>query len=166
VPSQRGRARKRRAVRRSVGARRLLGTLDMPVSASRVTSLALGFLYVALACVGAIQLFVLVLEQYTMARFWEKWVVDYPLAGTYLPFCVIALASGILVGLVVGILAKAKGPAIAAWAGFCACILSFIAATAAGGITWAAINIAFIAPPFIAGGLLLGALAGRKLRHA
>ena len=134
--------------------------------ASRFTGLALSFLYVALACVGAIQLFVLFLEQYTMARFWEKWVVDYPLAGTYVPFCVIALASGTLVGVVVGILAKAKALAIATWAGLCACILSLIAATAAGGITWAVINIALIAPPLIAGGLLLGALAGRKLRHA
>ena len=124
------------------------------------------FLYVALACVGAIQLFVLVLEQYTIARFWEHWVVEYPIAGTYIPFCVIALVSGVLIGSLVGLLARARALVVAAWAGLSVCVLSFLAAAVAGGIDWAVANVTLIAPPIIAAGLVFGALLGRKLRHA
>jgi hypothetical protein len=119
--------------------------------APRASQAALNFLYVALACVGAIQLFVLILEQYTIARFWEHWVVKYPIAATYIPFC---------------IMAKARALAVAAWAGLSVCVISFVAAAAAGGIDWAVANVALIAPPLIAAGLVLGALLGRKLRHA
>lgn len=134
--------------------------------ASRASQAALKFLYVALACVGAIQLFVLILEQYTIARFWERWVVEYPIAATYIPLCVIALASGVLVGSVVGVLAKSRALALAVWAGLSVCILFFLAATVAGGIAWAMANVTLIASPIIAVGLVLGAMLGRKLRHA
>jgi hypothetical protein len=127
---------------------------------------ALLVLYVSLACVGAIQLFVLILEQYAIARFWEHWVVQYPIAGTYIPFCIIALASGALVGSAVGILARERALVIAAWAGLSVCLLSFLAVAVAGGIDWAMANVALIAPSVIAAGLVLGALFGRKLRHA
>jgi hypothetical protein len=134
--------------------------------APRVSQTALNFLYVALACVGAIQLFVLILEQYAIARFWERWVVKYPIAATYIPFCIIALVSGVLVGSAIGMLAKAKALAVAAWAGLSVCVLSFVAAAAASGIDWTVANVALIAPPLIAAGLVLGALLGRRLRHA
>jgi hypothetical protein len=126
----------------------------------------LNFLYIAVACVGALQLFTLILEQYAMARFWEHWVVKHPIAATYIPFCIIALASGALVGSAVGILAKARALTIATWAGLSVCVLSLVAAAAAGGIDWALANVALIAPPLIAAGLVLGALLGRRLRHA
>ena len=89
----------------------------MLMPAFQANKTALLVLYVSLACVGAIQLFVLILEQYTIARFWERWVVQYPIAGTYIAFCIIALASGAFVGLAVGILARARALVIAAWAG-------------------------------------------------
>src|SRR6266446_7220013 len=127
----------------------------MPMSASRSSELAYSFLYVALAGVGAILLFQFVLEQYAMARFWEHWIAEYPVVGTYLPFCVIAVASGVLIGLVLGLLVRTKALALSAWAGFGVCVLSFVAASAAGGIQWAVTNVALIAPPAIASGLFL-----------
>jgi hypothetical protein len=138
----------------------------MLMPASQASKTALLFLYVSLAGVGSIQLFVLFLEQYAVARFWEHWVVKYPIAGTYVPFCIIALASGALVGSVVGILTRARALVIAAWAGLGVCLLSFLTAAVAGGVDWAMANVALIAPPLIAAGLVLGALLGRKLRHA
>ena len=89
----------------------------MPTPASRYSSLAYRCLYIALACVGAIQLFFLVLEQYAIAGFRERWIAEYPIAGTYVPFAAIAAACGVFVGLIVGALAGAGAFAIAAWAG-------------------------------------------------
>src|SRR5580765_8066661 len=106
----------------------------MPMAASRSKELVYSFLYVSLAGVGAILLFQLVLEQYAMARFWEHWVVEYPVAGTYIPLCAIAVASGTLVGLVLGIFARARSLVIVVCAGLGVCVLSFIAADVVGGI--------------------------------
>ena len=133
---------------------------------SRASSLAYTFLYVALAGIGAIQLFHFVLDQYAIAGFWQAWVAEYPIAGTYVPFAAIAFACGIIVGLVVGALAGVRANAIAAWAGLGACVLSFLAATVVGGVQWALSNPALIGPLCIAVGLLLGALLGRKIRYA
>src|SRR5262249_4279172 len=98
----------------SVGSARTLG---MPVPPLRVKQGALTFLYVALGCVGALELFQVILEQYAIARFWEPWVAKYPTTATYLPLCVIALASGTLVGGLIGVLAQTKALGIAGWAG-------------------------------------------------
>ena len=132
----------------------------------KFNALALKVLCITLACVGALVLYQVVLAQYTMTRFGEKWIVENPLLGTYVPLFAMALASGAVVGMLVGILGGTKALAISAWAGLCACVVMFVAAAAAGGIAWAITSIVLITTPLIAVGLVLGALAGRKLRHA
>jgi hypothetical protein len=138
----------------------------MPIPSSRATRLAYTFLYVALTCVGAIQLFHLAMEQYAISSFWHRWVVEYPIAGTYLPYAAIALVCGVLVGFVVGALAGPRSWSIAGWAGVAVCVLSVITAIAVGGIEWVVTNPALLGPVFTAVGLLLGASVGRKIRHA
>jgi hypothetical protein len=122
--------------------------------------------FAVLACVGAIQLFDLLLKQYVVTEFMERCIAVYPIAGTYVPFVGIAVVSGIVVGLVVGALGGTKAVTIAAWAAFGVCALHFLTASLVGGVQWAVTNPAILAAPSIAAGLLLGALLGRKIRHA
>jgi hypothetical protein len=138
----------------------------VPASLPKSNGPARKVLYVALTCAGTHGLYRLVLALYAMSSFGARWIAEYPLVGTYGPLFASALASGTAVGVLVGILSGAGALAITAWAGLCVCILSFIAAAAAGGIAWALTNVVLITAPLIAGGLLLGGLAGRKLRHA
>ena len=135
-------------------------------SVSKFGSRALGVLYIAAASVGALALYQFALAQYTMAQFGDRWMAEYPLLGTYGPLFVIALASGVIVGVVLGVLVGSRGLPLAAWAGLCVCVLSVTAAAVAGGLAWALTNLVVVTAPLIAAGLLLGALAGRKLRHA
>ena len=126
---------------------------------------ALRVLYIAAACVGALALYQFALAQYTMAQFGDWWIAEYPFLGTYGPLFAIALASGAIVGVVLGVLARSRALPLAAWAGLCVCVLSIAAAAVGGGLAWALANPALVTAPLIAAGLLLGALAGRKLGH-
>jgi len=138
----------------------------MPISTPRYARLAYSAVFAVLACVGAIQLFDLVLKQYVVTEFMERCITLYPVAGTYVPFVGIGVASGAFVGLVVGALAGTAAAPIAASAGLGACVLHFLTASLVGGVWWAVTNPALLVAPSIATGLLLGALLGRKIRHA
>jgi hypothetical protein len=137
-----------------------------PTPATRFGRFGYDFLYVAVASVGAIQLFQIVLEQHAIARFWETWVVKYPLAGMLVPLAAIALACGIIFGLAVGAIAGKRALRLAGWAAFVVCALHLLSAAVAGGILWALTNFMLVVPLFTGLGLLLGALLGRKLRRA
>ena len=151
----------------SVGAaRRLANTLGMPIPTSQYARLAFSAVFALLACVGAIQLFDLVLKQYVVTEFMERCIAVYPIAGTYVPFVAIAVVSGIAVGLVVGALGGTMAIQVAAWAASGVCALHFLTASLVGGVRWAVTNPAIIAAPSIAAGLLLGAWLGRKIWHA
>src|SRR5437868_5877743 len=115
---------------------------------------------------GAIQLFDLALKQYVVTEFMERCIAAYPIAGTYVPFVGIGVASGLVVGLVVGALSGALAVPIGVSAGFAVCVLHFLTASLVGGVQWAMTNLALLAAPSIAAGLLLGALLGGKVRHA
>ena len=138
----------------------------MPVLTSTQGRIARDVLLAAAACVGALELFYWALEQWAALRIWEPWVIEYPVLGFVGPFGVIALACGVVVGLIVGAFVRLNSLLVAAWAGALAWILSFGAALVVGGISFVVGNYAVIAAPLLAVGLLAGALLGRRVRHA
>jgi hypothetical protein len=138
----------------------------MPVLTSTRGRIARDVLPAAAACVGALELFDLALAQWATLRIWEPWVIEYPVLGFIGPFGAIALACGVIVGLIVGVLVRPNSLLVAAWAGALTCVLSFGAALMVGGISFVVSNYAVIAAPLLAVGLLAGALLGRNVRHA
>ena len=138
----------------------------MPVLTSTRGRIARNVLLAAFACVGALELFYWALAQWAALRIWEPWVIEYPVLGFVGPFGAIALACGVVVGLIVGAFVRPNSLLVAAWAGALAWILSFGAALVVGGISFVVGNYAVIAAPLLAVGLLAGALLGRHLRHA
>jgi hypothetical protein len=123
-------------------------------------------LLVVLSCVGAFEVFYWAFGQWAASRFSEPWAVEYPTIGVMGPFAVIALLSGFLVGALLAAVIRAKSLRIAAWSGAAACVLSFGAAVVAGGVEWAFSEGTVLVGPFVAGGLVLGALLVCKVRHA
>ena len=81
-------------------------------------------------------------------------------------FATIAVASGIISGLVLSIFEREHSVRIAIWAGLLTCALHFAIATNVGGPAWALSNYALLAAPCLAIGLVLGALLGSGVRHA
>ena len=88
------------------------------------------------------------------------------MAAFMFPFAAIAVASGFLAGLIVSVSVREHSVRVALWAGLLGCAIQLVIAVAVGGLAWAAHNYALLGAPCLAVGLLLGALLGRKIRHA
>jgi len=140
----------------------------MPSTASLSTFAArvLSVVYVVAGCVGALVFYQFAVVQYTLAQFGDRWIAQYPFLVVFGPLFAIALASGILVGVALGLLAGSRALPIAAWAGLCVCVSMVTAAAVAGSLKDALTSITLITAPLIAAGLFLGAFIGRKLGHA
>ena len=117
-------------------------------------------------CTGAVVLFPWVLAQWTMLRFWESWIPRYPVLGTYGPFFVIAILTGVVVGACVAALARAQSRRNLAWAAALACVLSFGGAVVAGGVMWAVSEPTVFIGPSLGVGLMVGGVLVRKVSHA
>jgi hypothetical protein len=138
----------------------------MPAPATRYARFAYGALLAILGCVGAIQLFDVVLKQHVMSEFIERCITAYPATGVFVPFVSIGIGSGFVIGLAIGLLGGPRAVVIAGAAAFGVCVLHLTTAALVGGFLWAVTNPALLAAPSIATGLLLGALFGRIMRHA
>ena len=138
----------------------------MPSSSSHLAVGSRHFLFVAVSCVAAFALFYWAFSLWAASRFAEPWATAHPVIGLMGPFAVIALLSGSLVGALATALTHANSLRIVVWAGVLACLLSFGAAVVAGGVEWATSEGTVLLGPFVAVGLVLGALLIRKFRHA
>ena len=140
--------------------------MPLTASVSKFRGRVFSVLYVTAGCVGALVLYQFAVGQYTMTQLGDRWIAEYPLLGIFGPLFAIALASGMFVGVALGVLAGSRSLPVAAWAGLFACVSMITAAAVAGSLKDALTSITLITAPLIAAGLLLGAIVGRKLRHA
>jgi hypothetical protein len=146
--------------------RRLANPLGMPSSSSRLAVSSRHFLVGVVSCVAALALFYWAFSLWAASRFAEPWAAEYPVIGLMGPFAAIALLSGLLIGALTAALTRANSLRIVVWSGVVVCLLSFGAAVVAGGLKWATSEGTVLLGPFVAGGLVLGALLVRKFRHA
>jgi hypothetical protein len=123
-------------------------------------------LFVAVSCVAAFELFYLAFGLWAGSRFAEPLAAEHPVLGLMGPFAAIALLSGSFVGALAAALIRTNALRIAIWSGLVACVMSLGTAVVAGGVKWASSEGTVLLGPFVAGGLVLGALLVRKFRHA
>lgn len=134
----------------------------MAPKAARIARIALDLVLVAAAVLGAMKLFELGLHQLAATAFWKAWAAEHSGAGKLAPTLGIAVACGLLVGLVLGGIAGARAWLLACWASAAVIVLDFgamIMAEGPGGV----LTVFGLAPLCISVGLLLGAAAGGKL---
>jgi hypothetical protein len=130
--------------------------------AARAARIALDIVLVAAALLGAMKLFELGLQQLAGTAFWKTWAAQHSIVGRLIPTLAVAVACGLLAGLVLGGFAGARGLVLAFWAGSIV-ILVDLGGTfmTVGPKGWA--TLFALAPLGIAFGIYLGAVAGGKL---
>jgi len=138
----------------------------MPSPPTRWRSIIREAMFVVFASVGAYFLSSWLFQLFASSSLSEPFVAMNSPAGFVLPFASIALASGVVAGLVLSASERAHSVRIAVWAGALGCALQLAIAVVVGGLAWAASNYALIGAPAMALGLLLGALLGRTIWHA
>jgi hypothetical protein len=138
-------------------------------SASKFAANLPRFLLIWIVAVGAafasVALFILVLSEFTMARFWEPWLTQFGVLGSSIAFALIALASGFTVGAVVGLALGRHSLRVTPIAGLLVAIAWLTSAvTYLGGDRppWSSV----IAATMLASGLIIGGVCLRHIRHA
>jgi hypothetical protein len=140
----------------------------MPNSSSRLARFP-GYLVTGVVALGAafatVALFILVLGEFAMARFWEPWVAQFGVLGTSVSFAFVALASGFAVGAVVGFALGHRSSRVTLLAGALVAI-----AWLSGAVTYLGsakpLWSSFIAAAMLAAGLVIGGFCTRHIRHA
>jgi len=132
---------------------------------ARAARVALDLVLIAAATLGAMKLFELGLQQLAGTTFWKTWTAEHSGAGRLVPALPIAVACGLLPGLVLGGFAGSRAWLLACWAGAAVVVLDLGAMIVADGP--AGVLTAFaLAPLCVALGLPVGAALGTKLMPA
>jgi len=82
-----------------------------------------------------------------------------------LPLATLAVASGTLVGVIVGASLRDHAMRIALWAGLLGYVMQLAIALLVGGVEFASQNYALLCAPCLAIGLVFGVLFSRQLWH-
>ena len=140
----------------------------MPNNGSRPAHFP-GYILTGVVAFGAafatVALFILVLGQFAMARFWEPWVAQFGTFGISILFALVALATGFTVGAVVGFALGQRSSRVTLLAGVLVAIAWLSGAVSylgSGKPTWSSL----IAAAMLAVGLVLGGFCIRHIRHA
>ena len=134
----------------------------MSPQAARAARIAFDVLLVAAAVLGSMKLFELGLQQLAATGFWKTWAAQHSIVGRLIPTLAVAVACGLLAGLVLGGFAGGRGLVLAFWAGSIIIVVDLGGTfMTAGPKGWA--TLFALAPVFIAFGIYLGAVAGGRL---
>ena len=108
------------------------------------------------------KLFELGLRQLAGTALWKTWAAEHSGAARLVPALPVAVACGLLAGLVLGGFAGSRALSLACWAGAAVIVLDLGAMIVADGPTGVLTAFA-LAPLCVALGLVLGAALGAKL---
>ena len=134
----------------------------MSSQTARAARIALDLVLVVAVTLGAMKLFELGLQQLGATAFWKTWAAQHSIVGRLIPTLALAVACGLLAGLVLGGFTGPRGLVLAFWAGSIIVVVDFGGTIMTVGPKGLA-SLFALAPVFIAFGLYLGAVSGGKL---
>jgi hypothetical protein len=128
-------------------------------------SLARDVLAVAGTCVVAFGMFSALFGVWA-AVVSDSFVAVSPFWASNGAFAVVAVLSGLLVGVAVALVLPHRSRFVLGWSAGLLCALSLAAAVLAGGLGWAVREFTTALGPLLAFGFSLAALLARRTRHA
>jgi hypothetical protein len=128
----------------------------------RIARIAADVVLVVAVAIGTMKLYELGLRELAATGFWKSWIAGHSSAARLAPALAIALACGLVGGIVLGGFAGLRALFLGVWSGVLVVALDFGGMIVADGLKGILSGFA-LAPLCIALGMVLGAAAGGKL---